>query len=268
MALTSLANAAAGMGYNYDLSKVGVALSTGVPFSTFYSTGFPPSASVPSPGMGGAALTTYTGQIPFVNPTGGQYTYLGKFSIANSQAGTVFIMDRLWHNSGINVTSTGAQAVTSVAWPARDANESTNGEQVLIAVEVTSTMGAATPTITLDYTNSSGTAGRTGTNIIGTTSAASAGYFYPISLQAGDTGVRSIQNVTLSASWISGSISLVAYRVLVRLETPFLPNTKNTLDTLSSGAVRFFDNSVPFMVCLQSGGSTPTLIGSFSYTRG
>jgi hypothetical protein len=124
------------------------------------------------------------------------------------------IADRLWHNSGLVMNSTTAQTINSVAWPARDINQSTNGEGVYIGFEITTNAGAGTPTFSMSYTNSAGVSGRTSNNIIAVVASSNAGFMYVMGLQAGDTGVRSIQSFTLSASMTSGVAHLVAFRPL------------------------------------------------------
>jgi hypothetical protein len=125
------------------------------------------------------------------------------------------LADLLWSNSGITITSTSSQTVNSVAWPARDINGSTDGEGVYVALELRTTSGAGAPSFSMSYTNSAGTSGRTGTGVMGAAgTTAGAGAWYVIGLQAGDTGVRSIQSITLSATWTSGSAGLVAFRPL------------------------------------------------------
>lgn len=268
MAITSLSGASAGMQYPYEYIKVGSTQTAGKPYVHFYAAGFPAAATAPSPGMSGAALTTYTGQIPFVNPASG-HTRLGRFSCASGQAGILMLCDRLWHNSGIDVTNTGAQTINSVAWPARDTNGSTNGAEVFVGLEVSTVCGAATPTITASYTNSAGTAGRTSTTLVATTSSAPVGSFFPLGLQAGDVGVRSVQTITLSASWLSGVVHLVAFRILAVLElAPASWQRRTTIDYVTSGAVRLYDNSVPFTMLIPFGSASTTLTGGIQYTQG
>ena len=59
------------------------------------------------------------------------------------------------------------------------------------------------------------------------------GTFYPFSLQAGDTGVRSIQSFQINTTaWTSGTIHLVAYRVLEVLEISSvgIPESRNLIN--------------------------------------
>lgn len=270
MAITTLDGVIAGMRPPEDILKIGIAGVVGRHYSPFYVAGRPGAAVAPTPGIAGAALTTYAGQIPFTNPAGGQNSYLARF-IAGAQSGTanisgqILLCDRLWHNSGIGVTLTTAQTINSVAWPARDANGSTNGDGVLIGAEVSTVMGAGTPTWTMGYTNSAGVAGR---SIV--TAAQSAtmavGSFIPIQLAAGDVGVRSIQTWQQSATMTSGVYHLVAYRILARV--PVNNSLEGVVDALTGGFVRLYDNTVPFLLWLPTVNNAPTIQGQLIISQG
>lgn len=267
MAITTLDGALAGMQYPCTFAKsVTGTMVAGRPHSTFYLAGQPGAAVAPTPGLAGAALTTYSGQIPFSNPASGN-TYLARFQGQATIAGTLVLADRLWHNSGIVVTTTTAQTVNSAAWPARDVAGTTNGDGVLIGLEVSTVTGAGAATPSISYTNQAGTAGKTGSMLITYAAASIAGTFYPFTLAAGDTGVRSIQTYTGSVSMTSGTIHLVAYRELARLELTSA-NIPNAIDSLTSGFPRLFDNTVPFIFFIPSTTTTSNISGSVVYTQG
>lgn len=243
-------------------------LAVGRSYTPFYAGGIPSAAVAPTPGISGAALTSYAGQIPFTNPSAGQNTYLARFvAFSANQGGSIMLADRLWHNSGITITSTTAQTVNSVTFPARDNNGSTNGEGVFLGVEVSTATGAGNPTITIGYTNSDNTSGRTGTNVYAVSASSPIGTFYPIGLQSGDKGVRSIQSITLSATWTSGTIHLVAYRPLVIVNSASAGIT-GVVDALTSGLPRMYDNSVPFLIYTPNTTASTYFSGSMTVTQG
>lgn len=142
--------------------------------------------------------------------------YITALSVSSSVIGKHDIYDILWVNSGIVVTTTTAQTVNSVAFPARDRNESSDGVGVSIGlyVAVNTTNASAITNTTISYTNSDGVSGRTGTiasfpatGLVGTT--------VWFRLQAGDVGVRSVQSITLGTSYAAGTIHLVAAKKVV-----------------------------------------------------
>lgn len=267
MAITTLDGAIAGMQYPRTFAKaVTGTMVAGRPMSTFYLAGMPGAATAPSPGLAGAALTTYAGQIPFSNPGSGN-TYLARFQGQATIAGTLVLADRLWHNSGITVTTTTAQTVNSAAWPARDNNASTNGDGVMIGLEVSTATGTGNATPTISYTDQSNNSGATGSMMVTYVASSIAGTFYPFTLAAGDTGVRSIQSVTLGVSMTSGTIHLVAYRELARLELTG-GNVPNAIDAITSGFPRLYDNTVPFIFFIPSTTTTSNISGSVVFTQG
>lgn len=267
MAITTLDGALAGMRPPEFISKAASGtLTAGRPFSPFYTAGIPAAAAAPSPGIAGAALTSYAGQIPI--PAASNNTHLARFSGTHStQAGVLLLCDRLWHNSGISVTTTTAQTVNSVTWPARDQNGATTGAGVYIGLEIVTATGAGAATPSISYTNSAGTAGRTSTTVDTYTASSPIGFFYRLGLQSGDAGVQSIQSVTLGVSMTSGSVSLVAYRILASLELP-AAGIPNAVDALSSGMPRLYDNTVPFLLFIPQTTTTGQISGSVVYTQG
>jgi hypothetical protein len=267
MAITTLNGVLAGMLPPRSFQKVATpAMVTGRPHSLFYLAGQPGAAVAPSPGLAGAALTTYAGQIPWTNPTGGLNSYLARLQFQSGVVGTLAIYDRLWHNSGLSLTIATAQTINSAAFPARDADGSTNGNQVLVGLEVSTATGAGTPTFSMTYTNSAGTASRVGTGVIAGVATSAIGAFYPMALAAGDQGVRSIQDFTLSATWTSGAAHLVAYREIARIEVP--ANGGASLDALASGFPRLYDNSTLMAVWLPTGAGAVTCSGQIIFTQG
>lgn len=243
-------------------------LVAGQPCSLMYSVGTPAVWTAPSPGVAGAALTSYAGQMAVPPAGSGLNTYLSRFTgLSSQQAGMILLCDRLWHNSGLNVTLTTAQTINSPTWPSRDSDGATAGRGVFLGLEVTTATSTGTPVITCSYTNSAGTAGQSGVNVVATTAAARVGAFFPIGLAAGDVGVRSVQSLTFNATWTSGAVSLVAYRILGALDLR-APMTPNAQDPLNTGMARVYDNSVPFMIFVPQGGTGSQICASVGYAQG
>jgi hypothetical protein len=253
-----------------DIVKAGfTAEAAGILHSEIYVAGRPAAAAAPTPGLAGAALTTYPGQIPVPAPVGGMNIYLARMAFGMAAAiGGVILCDRLWHNSGIVVTTTTAQTVNSPAWPARSRDGTVNGDGVMVALEVSAatTNGSAVTNITMSYTNEAGTAGRTATMpSFPATCAANA--FIPFNLQAGDSGVRSVQSLTLGTSLVTGTVHLVAYRRIASLPIPAVA-VGAAADGIGLGLPRLFDNSVPFLLVRPSATGVGVLDGDITYAQG
>lgn len=153
--------------------------------------------------------------------TGAYYMTAANIVGGNSEA--IHLVDVLWYNTGLSVTTTTGQAVTFSGLPARDVDGSTNGEGVQAALYVsaaTTNAGVITNT-TLTYTDQDGNAGNTAAMfpVVGYQAPATAviGTWIPFFLAAGDRGIRSVQTITLGTSYVTGSLSLVLYRPIMVL---------------------------------------------------
>lgn len=249
-------------------------LVAGRAHSSWYQAGIPGVGVADTATNGGVARSSTSalvqGQIPFYNPVSG-YSYLHRMTAQAAQSGMLLLCDRLWdcgnaNGSTLSVTSTSAQTINSAAFPARDLDGSANGRGVFLAVEVSSGLGAGTPTWTLTYTNSGNTGSRTGTNIVSVVASSIAGTFHIIRLDAGDVGVRSVQTFQSSATATSGQFVLVAFRVLAAIE--LTANLSNGIDFLTGGFTRLYDGAVPFLVFVPSTTTTTNLTGLVHYSQG
>lgn len=208
----------------FEFSKSCTAYDTiGYHINCANGTGFPGAFTIGTPGVNGAVRDCSTaagalipGSHVLADPTSGGW-YMTRFGLNASVVGTYGLVDILWQNTGLAVAA-GAQAITTPTWPARDVNGSTNGEGVRIAIQVLGTLGnaAAIATSTITYVNSNGDTGRTGilTGAVGFQMPATAliGTWIPFTLQAGDTGVRSISSFNSGTTYTSGTFALAAYR--------------------------------------------------------
>lgn len=246
-------------------------------FSLAYQNGNPGGMSIPNPGASGEALTYLSGQLEFVDPASGSTKYIvgAKFvsseysaSPANSVPGTVLVCDRLWHGGQFAGTDVTLQSVNSVTFPSRDVNGSSSGVGVMVAVEVTSACGNAAPIATVTYTNSDGTSGRTGTAQLSTLP--NKGQMYAVTLQAGDTGVRSVQSVQLSTSWLSGTYVLVAYRCIVKtsIDRSYSLPGRQWADSISLGMPKVYSGSVLYLVVLLNKSAWLSVVGSLIFAQG
>lgn len=240
--------------------------AAGEMFSPFYTAGFPGAATAPT-GLNGTALTSYAGQIPFPAAVSGDFVELAGFDATQGgSVGGVWLLDRLWHNGSISSTTTTAQNITHPGLPARDRSASSNGDGVFLAMEVSTTTGNGSPvtTITASYTDSAGNAGNTA-SITSFPTTAVAGTWVPFNLAAGDTGVRTVESLTLGTSLVSGTVHLVMFRPIA-----FIP-----LAIAGVGASmapmpprRMWDSSVPMMVYDLTGTTGGIVSGLIGYSQG
>lgn len=270
MAITTLDGMVAGMQPPISFLKVGATMEAiGQRHTFFYVGGSPGAATANATGIGGAAITTNTGvpttgHFPFINSNS---TYLARMEATCSVTGRLTLCDRLWHNSGIVVTTTTAQTVTSAAWPARDADGATDGRGVMIALEVstiTGNAGATAPSISYYDSNNGGpyTA-----SIAAFPITAAVGTFQPFALAAGSVGVRSVASVTLTTSLVSGAVHLVAYREIASVNIA-VANVGAMQDAIALGFPRLYNNSSLFLVWQPTATTACTPMGSITYAQG
>lgn len=275
MAISTLDQASAGSRPPVALAKAatGVVVA-GRPWSSWATAGTPGAGGYDTTAAGATRTSATAGAILKSDPTGGQFSYLYKFlGVSSAQGGVLYLVDRLWQGGGLNPTLTTAQTVNSVAWPSRcptsatDDTPSINGHGVLVGLEVSASTGAGTPTLTLTYTNSAGTGSRTSTNIDPTVASSAAGTFYRFGWQAGDAGIRSIQSYQQSATWTSGTINLVAYRIVGSI--PLIgAGIPAQIDWVSGGADRIYDSACLQMLYVPQTTTTTLITGEFIETHG
>lgn len=207
--------------------------TAGMWYSLFRGGGNPPADAILGTGTNLAfqALTDAT-----TNATGIQHGGdVGGFKVllnaaAQTAAATtapcvLMLVDLLGFYPVTSVTTTGAQTLNNTVTLPRY----TDGAGVQAFITPSTVMGAATPSISIGYTNSASTVGRAtpATLPIGNTAAAvtsvvysgtGAGKFGPfMPLQDGDAGIKSVQSINLSASYVSGVLNLVLCKPLLTL---------------------------------------------------
>ncbi len=168
------------------------------------------------------------------------------FSASATTMPAIFMLvDLLGFYPITTVTTTGAQTLNNTVTLPRY----TDGAGVQAIVVPSTVMGAATPTITLGYTNSVGTASRATPSTpalpLGNTAAAvssvvysgtGSGKYGPFMPQAnGDAGIRSVQSISLSASYVSGVLNLLLVKPLLTMP----------MTTIGVAAERDLLNQVP-----------------------
>lgn len=251
--------------------KVGVtmaAVAAQRAYTPWYANGNPGASTATSVGINGEAVTpalaSTNGRIRRTNPVSAN-AYLARLAVNATTAGTLWLIDRVWQNSGLTVTSTAAQAITPATLPSRDGAGSTNGANIMAAIEWSAAGGAGTPTVTLTYTDQDGNTGATGT-FTGVASPP-VGTFEIFTLAAGDTGIRAPTSFIQSATRTSGTMHLVLFRVLAQVEVT-AANIGNAVDALTAGLPRIYDDSVLQLVWFPTATTATTITGQYIETQG
>lgn len=260
-----IAALASGNGEDSPFSKATLAATTaGRFYSLWKAAGYPAAGATPTTGAGAVPTEATQGALKFTDPSGSNTKHLLRFGAGGATAcGNIRLIDRLCHTSGLDGTNTGAQTVNSTALTRK-----TSGVGVLVALEVYTALGATPRTATISYTNQDGTAGRSGT--ISVPASAEAGSFLcDFALQGTDTGVRSVQTVTLSGSTgTAGDFGVTLYFPIT--EISFLANEYRERDLVLqfSQLPEIVANSCLSLVVLATTTTTGQIVGECGFAQG
>jgi len=159
--------------------------------------GVPAGGAVPT--VAAIPDRTTTGAIPFTAATGGRDLHLIGTSITPLTAGVFLLYDRLFHIGGLSGTSTADQTVQG-GTPSPALTRNTGGAGNMAWYEIYTLMGATSTTLTMTYTDDAGNSGQTSTINFGATNFREVTRAQRIPLAAGDTGIRAIEKVKLTAT--------------------------------------------------------------------
>jgi hypothetical protein len=272
MAITTLDGAIAGFRAPVPITKTGIAmaaLASNRAYTHWYAAGIPAAAVGNTSGVAGAAVsnTTFGGVVGAIpRADGASNNYLAKIGVSSSQLGVLWLVDRLWHNSGLSTTLTTAQAVNSVSFPARDVDGNANtGRGCFVGVEWSATGGAGTPTLTLSYLDDASIA-QTATQTAVTAPPVGTVEIFNYANNSAP-GVKSITSFQQSATRTSGTYHLVLYRQLAVVECT-LVNVGKTLDVLTAGMPRLYNGTTLQTLWFPSATTAVSLTGTYLETQG
>jgi hypothetical protein len=223
--------------------------------------GLPGAGAAAGTAAGAACDNTTVGAHAFTSPGGANLAYLAALELAGATQGNFILYDRLVHTSTLSGIVTTAQTVGSAAL-----TRYTTGEDVECFLEFYSPTGATAVTATISYTNEAGTAGRSGSAAVVATTVA--GQLIPVTLQAGDKGVRSVQSVTLSASTLTaGNFGITLVRRLAHVPN-MVANIGATLDFGDTGLPQIVAGACLGFMVLCTATNTGVVTGSIKTAEG
>lgn len=231
-----------------------------------------------TPGLWTAQDSSTTGAIAFANPSGGDLLHLVLFGCNPSaaNAGTMLLYDRLGQIEYLPLQGNTTVSITSDFTARLDSGE---GAQIFGEITTTGAMATTAPVFQITkYTNQAGTTLRASEVVTGNTIAnASAQGRFPytnkwfIGLQAGDTGVRSVEEFSLTTSTATSGVkmNLVAARPLT-----YIPmNASNVyverdcvLATVRLPRIR--DNACLALAVMSAGTNQPSFNGNLFAVAG
>jgi hypothetical protein len=152
-----------------------------------------------APGAAAIPTNSTNGALPITNPGGSREKWLTQIFATCTTPGILLVYDRLLHISGLSGVSTADQTVQGTT-PTPALTRNTGGVGNIAFYEIYTTIGSTNRTLTMTYTNSAGTTGRTSTQTIGSAGFREATRMTPIPLAAGDKGIQAIEKVKLDAT--------------------------------------------------------------------
>jgi len=182
------------------------------------------------------------------------------FSLATSYANAVA-------GTAINITDAGTGTHTVTWLLPRYTNGA--GLNAIFFNPAATAMGAATPNLSLNYTNSAQVASRatptvlpvgktaaSNSHILYTGATGAGKYNYAVPRASGDSGIASIEGIRNSTSYVSGTYTVALYKELARFP----------ITTLGVAAERDFLNQLPSLPRIYDGAALYFLIGSGAAT--
>lgn len=224
-------------------------------------SGEPRSGNTPTSGSGDATNLSTAGALQIANAGGGNILYLGRASLSAGSPGHYMLYDRLVQTSGLSGTSTSTQTVNSVAL-----TRNVTGVGCRLFVEQYVATGSTQVNITVNYTNQSGTAGRSTTVPFITTPYI--GSMLNIPLISGDTGIRSVQDVTLSASTtVAGNFGITIVKPLCDFPISSA-NASLYFDAIAVGLPQISTDACLSWMYLSTASSTQNIMGQLNFIEG
>lgn len=222
------------------------------------------TTNIPSNVLTGTRIRlTTTTTLPGGLATATDYYYIkvtdSTFKLATTYANAIA-------GTAINITDAGTGTHSTSRLLPRYTNGA--GVQAIFFNPAATALGAATPNLTLGYTNSAQTASRAtpGVAPVGKTAASNslvlytgtgAGkYNYQSPLQAGDAGIAQIDNIRNSTSYVSGTYTVALVKEIARVP----------ITTLGVAAERDLVNQLPSLPRIYDGAALYWMVGSSTTT--
>jgi hypothetical protein len=160
-----------------------------------------------------------TGALPLTNASSGSLYLLGADVSSSLFAGTLLLMDRVWHNSTMSGTATGTNTITQPSLPARITD---SGASLLLGLEVFTSWGTTAATLTVNYNDSADGAQSTTctTTVPGGNGAPTANTFVQLPL-ANKLGIKAVTSYGWNTTTgTAGNFGLVVFREIARIQVP------------------------------------------------
>ena len=264
MTITTMDGLVAAMpGQVRSLHKVGItARAAGVNTSLWHTAGVPGPEAIPGASLAWTVPTSATnGAIKFTNPGGSDLSYLSRTSLAATVAHTVVIYDRLAHTGAITPA---ASTQTLTGGPTLTRPDAL-GADVECWIESLTVSGATASNYSIRYVDQDNNASET-SPVIAAIATSTVGMMQRFNLNAGDTGIRSVdQFIGTGAS--GGTARLVLMRRLAEFAIT-TPNIAPIADFFALGGPTIPNDACLAAMYLPTITTATTFSGSMSIVQG
>lgn len=256
-------------GRAYPFTKNSLTTAANRPMSYWTAT---PNAGA-APGVAAACNANTAGALlqepKLTSLTNSFFLTQAEMSIATTAFTSLMLVDRLSHQGGLSGASATAQTTNL---PTAALPRYTSGEGVMAALEIYTAIGSTATTATISYTNQAGVSGRTSKPaVIGGASENTVSRFIIITLQDDDTGIRSVESVTLAATTATaGNFGVTLFKPLMILPNfsfvadQVQPRTLNTLVGGSGCCPEIMDDACLQLLGLSNSTVVGVVTGAFS----
>lgn len=213
----------------YEFQKQSTSSATGYWVSLWNTSGRPEIGTRPTEGSESLNYDT-PGGLNFMRAPAGRRSVLLKASNRRLSVGSIYLYDRLVHTQLYNASGNQTHTISTVPLPSRAGNG--EGVELWLEFGADTTTADTLATIEIEYTNSVGVSGRT-TSAINFPVRMRPHTALRMPLQAGDSGIRSVQKITIVSTWTTSTIAVVlAKRVTsMRNIVAGVPVASGLLDT-------------------------------------
>lgn len=214
-------------------------------YTSWRMFGSPSQAAIPTSAVAISSATL--GAAPFPGGTLNNLRLRQADWSIGATGGGLILCDFLTVQGGLSGTVNTAQTTNL---PTAALTRFTSGEGVLAAVQIYTAVGSTGTFFTCSYTNQAGTPGQTSkATRIGTSSYNGADRLLIMSLANGDTGVRSVESVTLAATTgTAGNFGITLFKPLAILTSDFGEGRAASNNMLISGGLQL--EAIPESACL------------------
>jgi len=248
-------------GQQIPIVKYGSAVSGTPGWASYWIiNGQPGAAATPPTGSGAVPTNATSGAISFVNPSTG-VAYLAGFRGQTGGTTCIILYDRLVHTSGLVGNINTLQTINSASVNRPDST----GIGAELFIEMYAASGSGATNVTISYTNQAGTTGQVATNGSQTIASLPIGQIVPMQLASGDTGIRSVQSITLSTALASaGNFGITIARKIAVLPSS-VQNTASSVDPFGLGLATIPNNACLFPITF---GGAQALFGMIQVAQG